>query len=245
MDVTLENADEVYRYYSDHRQSRMKALAMYGVLAARHRPRVRFEDDAHDRLRAVVRRSEVPLVIAANHVRQTDPFILAASGFLSPLRPRIGRMRVLAKDELFDDPDRRRKIDDLGGIPVFRQKDHGLRAAATAGKQMMDVCIERMGRGDSIAIFPEGTCNEEDPRLLQKVSSGVGHIASGALKKGSRPWLVCAGIAYPDQDRPVVVFSDPIALDAVAAATPAQTTRLVAAELQRAVTAAHASLQIG
>ncbi len=41
-------------------------------------------------------------------------------------------MRVLAKDELFQDPEQRRKIDTLGGIPVFRPKDHGVRAAAVA-----------------------------------------------------------------------------------------------------------------
>ncbi|EGD56242.1 lysophospholipid acyltransferase family protein [Gordonia neofelifaecis] len=243
MDVTLDNADEVYRYYAAHRQSRLKATAMYGLLAARHRPIVKYEGGARDALSMIVRRREVPLIIAANHVRQTDPFILAAAGFLSPVRTRIGRMRVLAKDELFEDPAQRRKIDDLGGIPVFRQKDHGMRAAASAGKQMMDVCVERMTDGDSIAIFPEGTCNPDDPRLLQKVSSGVGHIAVGARKAGSSPWLVCAGIAYPDVDgRPVVVFSRPIDLTSEVAGTPAQATRLVTGELQRSVTAAFADL---
>ncbi|MGB3699304.1 MAG: 1-acyl-sn-glycerol-3-phosphate acyltransferase [Gordonia sp. (in: high G+C Gram-positive bacteria)] len=243
MDVDFEHATQVYDFYRTHRQPPLKAKAMYAILAARYRPRVAYAVGARRAMAQIVGRRDVPLLIAANHVRRTDPFVLAAAGFCSPLRPRIGRLRVLAKDELFAEPAQRRKIDDLGGIPVFRQKDHGLRAAAAAGKQMMEVCVGRMSDGDSIAIFPEGTCNEGDPLRLQKVSSGVGHIASGAVRAGANPWLVCAGIVYPDSGgRPTVLFSAPIEVAAEgvdgAAPTPAQLTRLVTAELQEAVTAA-------
>ena len=208
---------------------------MYGVLAAKIRPVVRFT--ARDRLVRAVR-SGKPLLIAANHVSERDPLVLAAAGFRSPLRPRIGHMRVLAKDELFEDPEQRRKIDTLGGIPVFRQKDHGVRAAAEAGRQMFGVCVERMVRGDSIAVFPEGTCNEGDVTRLQKLGAGIGHIAYRALKAGVDVTLVSAGIAYPqkgDRPRPMVTFGDPVDLAGHQDETPAALTRMIQDDLQAVV----------
>ncbi len=197
MDVELAQSEAVYAHYLDHQQDRVRAKLMYGgVLAARIRPVVRFT--ARDHLVRAVR-SGRPLLIAANHVSERDPLVLAAAGFRSPIRSRIGHMRVLAKDELFEEAGQRRKIDTLGGIPVFRQKDHGVRAAAEAGRQMFGVCVERMVRGDSIAVFPpEGTCNEGDVTRLQKLGTGIGHIAYRALKAGGVDVsLVSAGDRLP------------------------------------------------
>ncbi|GAC67204.1 1-acyl-sn-glycerol-3-phosphate acyltransferase [Gordonia soli] len=245
MDVELSRVDEVYAHYRQHQQSVRRAQSMYGILAMRHRPRVRYIDDARHELRRVARRSGPPLLIAVNHIRETDPLVLAAAGFLSPLRARIGHMRVLAKDELFVESVQRDKIDALGGIPVFRPKDHEIRAAVAAAQQMFEVCADRMVRGDSIAIFPEGTCNTEEPATVQKLSSGVGHIAVQARNAGAdAPQLVAIGLAYPPErggraGRPVVVMSSPAELTAAVASTPAAVTRLVADRLQESVSRAY------
>ncbi|GAC52584.1 hypothetical protein GOAMI_13_01340 [Gordonia amicalis NBRC 100051 = JCM 11271] len=235
VDVELAQSEAVYAHYLDHQQDRVRARLMYGVLAARIRPVVRFT--SRDRLVRTVR-SGKPLLIAANHVSQRDPLVLAAAGFRSPIRPRIGHLRVLAKDELFEDPEQRRKIDTLGGIPVFRPKDHGVRAAAEAGRQMFGVCVERMVRGDSIAVFPEGTCNEGDVTRLQKLGTGIGHIAYRALKAGVDVSLVSAGIAYPDDGdraRPRVTFGEPVVLAGFKDETPAALTRIIQGDLQGVV----------
>lgn len=211
---------------------------MYATLAWRHRPRVRYLPGARPQLRRVARRSGPPLLIAVNHVRESDPLVLAAAGFLSPLRSRIGHIRVLAKDSLFIDPEQRAKIDALGGIPVFRPKDHDVRLAVASAHQLFEVCADRMSRGDSIAIFPEGTCNPDDPAILQKISSGVGHIAVRARAACARtPQLVTIGLAYPTEDgRPQVVISGPEELSTTAAPSAAAVTRLVADRLQNVVT---------
>lgn len=233
MRVELSESQAVYEHYLVHQQDRTRARMMYGVLAARIRPVVRFR--SRDRLSRTVR-TGVPMLIAANHVSERDPLVLAAAGFRSPLRRRIGSLRVLAKDELFEDPEQRRKIDTLGGIPVFRSKDHGVRAAADAGRRMIGVCVERMARGDSIAVFPEGTCNEGDPTQVQRLGTGIGHIAHRALRNDVEVWMVSAGIAYPSGGgRPVVALGDPMDLRAHRDETPAAVTRWIQRDLQRAV----------
>ncbi|MGU3291495.1 1-acyl-sn-glycerol-3-phosphate acyltransferase [Williamsia sp. M5A3_1d] len=233
MDVTLENADEVYAHYAVHQQPVMRARAAYGYLAARYRPRVGYQADAREQIRALLR-SDVRCVVCANHLSDTDQFVLAATAFRSPLRRRIGHTRVLAKDELFADAKQRAQIDMMGGIPVFRPRDHQMRAAVAAGRLMIDVCVERAAAGgDSIAIFPEGTCNE-NPAVLLPIASGVGHIASGIARR-TPVAMVSIGIAYPDASRrdAEVVIGEPRTI--AATDTPAAITRGVRVDLQHTV----------
>ena len=234
-EVTLANADAVYDFYRDHRQPRVPALAAYAMLAARYRPRVNYRGGARDALRAVIA-DGTPLLIVANHLTYSDQYTLAATAWRSPLRTLIGRTRVLAKDELFRKPRQRREVDMMGGIPVFRAKNYGVRAAAEAGRQMMDVAALRLSRGDSLAIFPEGTCNTVDPARVQAMGSGIGHIVRRADALGAKPALVTVGICYgPDNDpgKPASVF---ITLPVLGlTGTPREITHRVAEELQRAV----------
>ncbi|MDV7240440.1 MULTISPECIES: lysophospholipid acyltransferase family protein [Rhodococcus] len=197
-EVTLENYRAVYDYYRDHQQNRVLAKLAYAMLSMKYRPRVRYADGAEEQLTELVKSGAV-LLVAANHVTHSDQYTLAATAWKTPLRRVIGRTRVLAKDELFTDPDLRKKVDMMGGIPVFRSKNYGLRAVADAGRLMMDVAAERLCRGDNLAIFPEGTCNESDPTRLQHINSGIGHIAKRAVDRGVAPTLLSIGISYgPD-----------------------------------------------
>lgn len=236
-EVTLENYEDVYRFYLDHRQNRFLARAAYAALGARFRPRIRYADRARDQLHELLR-SGTRLIVVANHLTDRDQYTLAATAWRTPLRRAIGRTRVLAKDELFADPGLRRKIDMMGSIPVFRGKDHGLRAVADAGRAMMDVSAERLHRGDVLAIFPEGTCNDGDPARIQQINSGVGHIAAKARRLGSEPALLSLGISYhPDRPADVFVSRPVVGLPA----TPMAITRTVASELQAAVDGAVAA----
>ncbi|MGW6694218.1 lysophospholipid acyltransferase family protein [Rhodococcus sp. NPDC054953] len=234
--VTLENSDVVYDFYLAHRQNRLLAKAAYATLAAKFRPRVRFAEGARETIAALVR-DGVSVVLSVNHLSESDPYTVAGAAWRSPLRSVIGRTRVLAKDELFADRALRDRIDLMGSIPVFRGRNHGMRAVNAAGQRMMDVCAERMRRGDSLAIFPEGTCNEGDPRRLQAVGSGVGHITSRAIRLGVTPALLHMGISYGGSGGPAtrgasVYFGTPIT---ELPDKPAAIARLVRDRLQEAV----------
>ncbi|WP_305092493.1 1-acyl-sn-glycerol-3-phosphate acyltransferase [Prescottella sp. R16] len=233
--VTLDNYDDVYRYYLDHRQNLLSARIAYAALSARFRPRVHYADGARERLQALLA-SGTRLIVVANHLTDRDQYTLAATAWQTPLRSVIGRTRVLAKDELFTDPRLRRAIDLMGSIPVFRSQNHGLRAVADAGRRMMDVSAQRLQRGDVLAIFPEGTCNDGDPRRIQRLNTGVGHIAVKARKLGAPPALLALGIAYgPDpsvRGSADVYVGDPVL---ELPTTPMDITRAVAEQLQAAV----------
>ncbi len=224
-------------------------MAAYALLGRRYHPRISYAPHARDQVRALVK-SGRPMLIAINHLSQNDPYTVAAAAWRSALRPIIGRVRVLAKDELFLEAEQRRKVDMMGGIPVFRGKDHGLRAVNAAGQQMMDICAQRLARGEHLAIFPEGTCNEVDPAQVQAVGSGVGHIAFRSHKLGAAPVLISLGLSYGPRVDPTVeptkeeaksasfYFGNPI-FDLPA--KPAEIARRVRTDLQQALDGAVAN----
>ncbi len=240
-EVILENSDAVYDYYLAHQQPYLKAQASYAILGYRYHPRITYREGAKEQLRKLVK-SNTRLILSINHLTTSDPYTVAAMAARSPLRPTIGRSRVLAKDELFLEPDQRKKVDMMGGIPVFRGKNHGLRAVAAAGQRMMDICAERMVRGDDLAIFPEGTCNETDPTKVQTVGSGIGHITSRAIKLGVNPAMVYIGLSYgPSQDsvKSASFFIDTPVTDLPV--RPAEITREVVRGMQQALDGAVAN----
>lgn len=250
-EVTLENYEAVYDYYLEHQQPRLKALAAYAFLALKYHPRVHYADGAKDYIRNYSK-ADGPFLIAANHLtNHSDQFILAATAMRSPLWREIGHMRVLGKDELFQDEKQREQIDMMGTIPVFRSKNHGLRAAYHAGQRMIQISAERLHRGDSLAIFPEGTHNEHDPAVVQKASSGIGHIAARAADLGTPLNLLSIGIAYdqagprPNVKSASVYINTPIEFEKLIKEnegempTPAGITRRIKTDLQDAVTHAH------
>ncbi|WP_082501507.1 lysophospholipid acyltransferase family protein [Williamsia sp. Leaf354] len=192
--VTLENADDVYGYYAEHRQPRLKARFAHFALAAKFRPRVSYADDSRPELAQAVK-EQVRLVICINHLADTDQYIAAAAVARSPIRALIGRIRVLAKNDLFDDPRQRANLDMMGCIPVFRARDNDPETAAAASRRMIAVCVERGVGGDSIAVFPEGTRNDADPSTLLPLASGFGQIAVGIAAQAPVA-VVPMGIAY-------------------------------------------------
>ena len=161
-EVSLDNYEAVYEYYRSHQQNRFVAKLAYAALALKYRPRVRYAPGAEAALKTLLER-KTQLVVAVNHLTESDQFTLAATAWRTPLRRVIGRTRVLAKDELFVVPSQAQEGRHDGQHPVFRSKNYGLRAVSDAGRVMMDVAAERLGNGDCLAIFPEGTCNTEDP----------------------------------------------------------------------------------
>ncbi|MEV5651156.1 1-acyl-sn-glycerol-3-phosphate acyltransferase [Nocardia sp. NPDC052254] len=235
--VDFDNRDVVYEYYRTHRPPRGRARLLYAITAYRKRPAVRYADGVREQIRRLIR-DDRRLIIAINHLSVEDPRMVAACAWRSVFRSRIGRIRVLAKDELFTDHAQRARIDIMGAIPVFRGKDHGPRAAHAAGQQLMDICVQRMTDGDDLAVFPEGTCNETDPTRIQVVGTGIGHIAARARKAGTAPVFVFLGLTYGTDGRATFFLDRPMA---EFPERPAQITRAVGARMQQALDGAIAA----
>ena len=89
-----------------------------------------------------------PVVLASNHVSYLDPLTLA---WVADRRQR--RVRFLAKAELFDKPVLGSLLHAAHQIPVQR----GRVDAADALKAAVDA----LGRGECIAVFPEGTISQD------------------------------------------------------------------------------------
>jgi 1-acyl-sn-glycerol-3-phosphate acyltransferase len=237
--VEFDNRDAVYEYYRTHRAPRARARLFYAITAYRKRPAVHYADGARTAIRGLIRDNR-RMIIAINHVSVEDPRTVAAFAWRSVFRPRIGRIRVLAKDELFLEPGQRSRIDIMGAIPVFRGKDHGPRAAYAAGQQLMDVCVGRMVDGDDLALFPEGTCNETDPSRVQTIGTGIGHIAARARKAGAAPVFVFLGLTYGLDGRATFYLDEPLP---DFPERPAEITRVVATRMQRALDGAIAAVR--
>lgn len=205
-EVSLENTDAVYDYYRDHRQNLVKAKAAYWLLGRRFQPRVRYADGARKALRDFISEGR-PLIISINHLSEKDPYTVSAAAWRSPLRPVIGHTRVLAKHEVFADRKMRGTLDMMGGLPVFRSKDHECASVNAASERLIDTCAVVLARGDSIALFPEGTCNYVDHTQVLELGGGIGHIACRARTLGADPVLVSLGLSYGPRPDPAAELS--------------------------------------
>ncbi|MGX1808666.1 lysophospholipid acyltransferase family protein [Nocardia sp. NPDC055321] len=248
-EIALDNYDAVYDYYRDHRQNLVKAKAAYWLLGHRFRPRVGFAEGARKELRDFISGGR-PVVISINHLSEKDPYTVSAAAWRSPLRPVIGHTRVLAKHEVFADPKMRGMLDTMGGMPVFRSRDHENSPVNAASARLIDTCAEILARGDSIALFPEGTCNYVDHTRVQELGGGIGHVVSRARELGANPVLVNIGLSYGPRADPAVKLSTADVRSASfyfrrpvgeLPAEPAEITNLVREELQAALDAAVAA----
>ncbi|WP_067708982.1 lysophospholipid acyltransferase family protein [Nocardia yamanashiensis] len=205
-EVSLENTDAVYDYYRDHRQNLVKAKAAYWLLGRRFQPRVHYADSARKALRDFISDGR-PLIISINHLSEKDPYTVSAAAWRSPLRPVIGHTRVLAKHEVFADRKMRGTLDMMGGLPVFRSKDHESSSVNAASERLIDTCAVVLARGDSIALFPEGTCNYIDHTRVLELGGGIGHIVSRARTLAADPVLVSLGLSYGPRPDPAAELS--------------------------------------
>jgi 1-acyl-sn-glycerol-3-phosphate acyltransferase len=103
-----------------------------------------------------------PVILASNHTSYLDPVALA---FVADRRKR--RVRFLAKAELFDKPG-------LGGfLRAARQIPVARGSASAAGA--LDDAVAALGRGECVAVFPEGTISLDLEPMRGK--SGTARLA--------------------------------------------------------------------
>jgi glycerol-3-phosphate dehydrogenase (NAD(P)+) len=99
-----------------------------------------------------------PALIAANHRSFLDPFVIGALA----RRP----VYYMAKRELFERRWQARLLGALGAFPVDR---------GAGDEQAMETARALLGRGECVAIFPEGTRVRRGP--LGRPRRGVGRLA--------------------------------------------------------------------
>jgi 1-acyl-sn-glycerol-3-phosphate acyltransferase len=113
-----------------------------------------------------------PLIFVLNH----------PNGLLDPvlLRVAVGRpARFLGKSTLFANPLGRLAMDAFGTIPAYRGRDAGARAGdASRNDESFARCRQALGRGEALALFPEGT-SHSDPQL-RPLKTGAARIALSA-----------------------------------------------------------------
>jgi 1-acyl-sn-glycerol-3-phosphate acyltransferase len=197
--VRIDNYKEVYDFYRTHQQNKVGARLGYAALSRIFHPRVQYEQGAKEQLEELVA-NDTSLIIATNHLTYKDQYPAAATAWQTPLREKIGRTRVLGKDELFRGA-KRPFIDMMGTVPVFRSKNYDATLTREAGNYMTDAMAERLANGDNIAILPEGTCNIEHPEKLLPLRTGIGHMACRAAALETNLAIVTMGISYGENLR--------------------------------------------
>ena len=130
------------------------------------------------------------VIYVSNHRTYADPPLVGA-------RAR-GRLAFMAKEELFKNPLFAWLIRSLGAFPVARGKgDTGV----------LDTAVERLEKGNSLMIFPEGTRSKDG-----KV--GRGHSGAAVIAARSGKMMIPVGIVFGEKlkfrSKVTVKYGEPI-----------------------------------
>lgn len=130
------------------------------------------------------------VIYVSNHRTYADPPLVGA-------RAR-GKLAFMAKEELFKNPLFAWLIRSLGAFPVARGKgDTGV----------LDTAVERLEKGHSLMIFPEGTRSKDG-----KV--GRGHSGAAVIAARSGKMMIPVGIVFGEKlkfrSKVTVKYGEPI-----------------------------------
>lgn len=166
-------------------------------------------------LRVFFRRIEV---VGASHVPATGPVIFVLNHpnalidpvFLLCLAPRP--VSFLAKAPLFKMPVIGWLVRAFDSIPVYRRQDTADGEGAVDNRRTFERARELLLRGQTVAIFPEGT-SHSDPRL-KPLKTGAARMALGTRLPDLQ--IVPAGLYYVEKSKfrsdALVVYGPPIPL---------------------------------
>lgn len=208
--VSLSNYENVYEYYGDvdhvARQGRVTRLAKAATerfFSMAYSPVLSYGDRAEERIDELLE-DNGSFVLLANHVSKHDP-----DTFLSALLQDHGIEEIIhdqklwtaAKHGLFTIPGLRAYFDSKQLVPAFRPKNFKdtdeRKLLFAAASELNALLAQRIYEGDSIALFPEGTCNYMEPARVQKIGDTAVRTIGKAFELGvdvSRLGLICAGV---------------------------------------------------
>lgn len=136
--------------------------------------------------------SRGPVIYVGNHYNSLiDPALVL--GWM-PLG-----IRMLAKSTLWSQFPAGLFVRLAAAVPVYRQVDHP--SDTSKNVEMFSRCWEILGRGGSIALFPEGLSHDEP--MLQPLKTGAARIALGTLTRHPEVALtiVPIGLIFEERER--------------------------------------------
>lgn len=201
--IDLDNSAEIYDYYRDHRPNKLANQIGHIGMSLVFRPTVSYGSGAQSKI-AQLLNSKTRIILAANHLRFNDQFIIASLAYRErTLRPMTGNTFIPIYKPVL-----RYGLDAMDAVPTFRAKDilkpdGSVDEVKTlprklASKRLIATAIARINDGNNMAIFPEGTRNDEsdtNPNIVQKLAPGIGLIACG-LDPSVNYALLPVGIFY-------------------------------------------------
>lgn len=220
-EVTLENHEEVYRYYAQYKQPRVGAYIGHKVMSWMFRPQVEYAPGVQDALRDIIRNPNARGILAFNHLSDRDQYVVGAMAQRELVfRPMAGNTFIQSKEVLFHHPNPvlrpllRHGVDIMGAVPAFRKKDVGsgkedLRRIAT--NELIETSVDKLVGGQYMAGFPEGARNKDHPETVQELKSGFAVVAGKVAAANHEVGVIPIGFTYEgDSRRPHMWVGTPI-----------------------------------
>jgi len=226
-EVVVQNHREVYEWYRHHGQRPKFAAFGHRAVAAVHKPDTSSDPSTAETLSALLE-THTRLVLVGNHIDARDVTVLPAIAWrYAPLRPIVGRARIVAKQEMFNGEflgksvppaikslggfAMRRVGDALGMIPALRgssNQDVDRNMLIEAHQGLAETVGHFLTNGVHIALFGEGTRNRDDPQTVQAIKPGLRHMLEAAPAVDTA--VVPIGIWYPEDGHVRTHIGEPI-----------------------------------
>lgn len=193
----LTNFESVYRYYEAHDQNMPFARFAHLVFSKVFRLDLSTGDGVDDAINAAMA-DGTRFMISPNHITGDDQYVIVSlAQRLDALHPLRGNTFIPSEPSLFirsgiSGKLLRRSVDGLGALPTFRLEDlrrQGIertpeieelhRRCVVAASEAQEA---KLGRGQHMAGFWEGTRNRTDHRVVQPLKKGMAHTAIAAAK---------------------------------------------------------------
>jgi 1-acyl-sn-glycerol-3-phosphate acyltransferase len=104
------------------------------------------------------------VIFVANHISYADPLVIARFVYDLPRAPRF-----LAKESLFQLP--------IAGVFLRRCGQIPVRRGAADASRALDDAVAAIARGESVIIYPEGTCTHDPGGWPMKGKTGAARLA--------------------------------------------------------------------
>jgi glycerol-3-phosphate O-acyltransferase / dihydroxyacetone phosphate acyltransferase len=133
-----------------------------------------------------------PVLVTANHSNAFWDAIIAGV-FLNR------HLWFLARSDVFKTPLKQKLLNAHGVLPIYRLQEGA--NSLEKNKEAFQTCYEYLGRGEVIAIFPEGNCFRES--FLRPLKKGAARIAFGAAQfneDNKALSIISIGLNFDDPD---------------------------------------------
>src|SRR5262245_6811562 len=178
------------------------ARRIHHVLA----PRVLRHDPVTSGSEHLSRVADKPLVIFANHLSYSDANVVEVLFQRVGAHALANRLTVVAGPKVYSNVRRRFSSLCFGTIKVpqstARSSDEAVmssRDVARAARRVIDIAHDRLGRGDALLVFPEGSRSRSGQ--MEPFLAGVARYLAPATTP--EPWVLPIGIAGTERLFPV------------------------------------------